>query len=112
MTTITLIPGDGIGPEVTAAARAVVDASGADLRWERLEAGMTALERTGEAIPEAVFQSVLRNRVALKGPMGNTFGGEFRVSRKALRANGRIEERSYPGPTIALRGELELFANV
>jgi isocitrate dehydrogenase (NAD+) len=73
MRTVTLIPGDGIGPEVTAAAR---------------------------------------TRVALKGPMGNTIGGDFRVRRRAMRASGRVEERSYPGPTIALRGELELFANV
>jgi isocitrate dehydrogenase (NAD+) len=79
MTAITLIPGDGIGPEVTAAARAVVDASGANLQWEEVAAGMTALERTGVALPEALFDSVLRNRVALKGPMGNTFGGEFRL---------------------------------
>lgn len=112
MTTITLIPGDGIGPEVTAAARAVVDAAGAGLAWDCLDAGMTALERSGEAIPEVVFQSILRNRVALKGPMGNTFGGDFRVRRTALRSNGRTEECSYPGPTIALRGELGLFANV
>ena len=112
MKTVTLIPGDGIGPEVTAAARTVVDASGAAIRWEVVSAGMTALEQIGEAVPEAVFESMGRTRVALKGPMGNTFGGDFRVRRTAPRANGRIEERSYPGPTIALRGELELFANV
>ncbi|MGH8665471.1 MAG: isocitrate/isopropylmalate dehydrogenase family protein [Burkholderiales bacterium] len=111
-TIITLIPGDGIGPEVTAAARAVVDAAGANVQWECVDAGMSSLERTGVAVPEAVYESVLRNRVALKGPLGNTFGGDFRVTRKARRAHGRIEERSYPGPTIALRGELELFANV
>jgi len=112
VTAITLIPGDGIGPEVTAAARAVVDASGARVAWEVEPAGMETLERTGTAIPESMFASVKRNRVALKGPMGNTFGGNFRVTRKALRASGLVEERSYPGPTIALRGELELFANV
>src|SRR5262245_61788027 len=112
MKTITLIPGDGIGPEVTTAARAVVDASGAAIRWEEASAGMATLERMGTAIPEAVFESMARNRVALKGPMGNTIGGDFRVRRTALRATGRVEERSYPGPTIALRGELELFANV
>jgi isocitrate dehydrogenase (NAD+) len=111
-TTITLIPGDGIGPEITAAARKVVDAAGASVQWECVDAGMSSLERTGVAVPEAVYESVLRNRVALKGPMGNTFGGDFRVTRKARRAHARIEERSYPGPTIALRGELELFANV
>ncbi len=110
--TITLIPGDGIGPEVTAAAREVVDAVGANIHWEDLDAGMSRLERTGVAVPEVVYESILRNGVALKGPMGNTFGGDFRVTRKARRANGRIEEHSYPGPTIALRGELELFANV
>lgn len=112
MTTVTLIPGDGIGPEVTAAARAVVDASGAGVQWEEVAAGMTTLERTGEAIPEAVYASVLRTGVALKGPMGNTFGGDFRVRRTVRRPDGCSEERSYPGPTIALRGELELFANV
>jgi len=112
VTTVTLIPGDGIGPEVTAAARRVVDASGAQIRWEQLDAGMATLEKTGVAIPEAVFESVLRNRVALKGPMGNTFGGDFRVTRQVRRRDGRAEERSYPGPTIALRGELGLFANV
>ena len=112
MRTVTLIPGDGIGPEVTAAARAVVDASGAAIGWDVVSAGMATLERTGEAIPEAVFESMARTRVALKGPMGNTIGGDFRVRRRAMRASGRVEERSYPGPTIALRGELELFANV
>jgi len=112
MTAVTLIPGDGIGPEVTAAARTVLDASGARIVWEVEPAGMETLERTGTALPESMFASVKRTRVALKGPMGNTFGGNFRVTRKALRSNGQVEERSYPGPTIALRGELELFANV
>ena len=112
MRTVTLIPGDGIGPEVIAAARAVVDASGAAVRWEMVSAGMATFAQSGEAVPEPVFESIARTRVALKGPLGNPFGGDFRVRRKALRANGRIEERSYPGPTIALRGELELFANV
>ena len=112
MKAITLIAGDGIGPEVTSAARAVVDASGAAIRWEPAAAGMATLEQTGTAIPDALFESMARTRVALKGPMGNTIGGEFRVRRSAVRANGRVEERSYPGPTIALRGELELFANV
>ena len=112
MRSVTLIPGDGIGPEVTAAARGIVDASGAAIRWEIVPAGMAALAKTGEAVPETLFESMARTRVALKGPMGNTIGGDFRVRRTAKRANGRVEERSYPGPTIALRGELELFANV
>ena len=110
--TVTLIPGDGIGPEVTASARQVVDASGASVQWERLDAGMSSLEHTGEAIPEGVYESVMRNRVALKGSMGNTFGGDFRVRRTVRLPDGRVEEHSYPGPTIALRGELGLFANV
>jgi isocitrate dehydrogenase (NAD+) len=112
MKAVTLIPGDGIGVECTAAARTVVDASGAAIRWEEVSAGMATLERTGEAIPEAVYESLARTRVALKGPMGNTFGGNFRVTRKVRRADGKVEERSYPGPTIALRGELDLFVNV
>jgi len=112
MTAVTLIAGDGIGPEVTRAARTVIDASGAKIEWEAVNAGMETLAATGEAVPEAVFASLARTRVALKGPMANTFGGDFRVTRKVRGPDGREHVRSYPGPTLALRGETRQFVNV
>ena len=77
MRTITLIPGDGIGPEVTAAACAVVDASGAAVAWEEAPAGMKVGEETGNPLPETVFASLERNRVALKGPTQTPFGEPY-----------------------------------
>jgi isocitrate dehydrogenase (NAD+) len=110
--TITLIPGDGIGPEVTAAARAVVDASGAAVAWEEAPAGLKVGEADGNPLPESVFESLDRNRVALKGPTQTPFGEPYRVWREVRGPDGAIETRTYPGVTIALRREFELFANV
>ena len=112
MRTITLIPGDGIGPEVTAAACAVVDASGAAVAWEEAPAGMKVGEETGNPLPETVFASLERNRVALKGPTQTPFGEPYRVWRDVRGPDGTPETRTYPGVTIALRRELGLFANV
>ena len=112
MKTITLIPGDGIGPEVTAAARAVVDASGARLAWEEAPAGLKVGQDTGNPLPESVFASLERNRVALKGPTQTPFGEPYRAWREVRGPGGAVETRAYPGVTIALRREFELFANV
>ena len=112
MKTITLIPGDGIGPEVTAAARAVVDASGAQVGWEEAPAGLKVGEASGNPLPESVFQSLERNRVALKGPTQTPFGEPYRAWREVRGPGGAVETRTYPGVTIALRREFELFANV
>ena len=103
MHTVTLIPGDGIGPEVAQAAREVVGAAGVELQWEVVEAGMRAGEACGEPLPPAVFESVARTRLALKGPTQTPFGDAYPV-----RANGRV----YPSVAIALRKELKLFVNV
>ncbi len=67
--TITLIPGDGIGPEVTEAVLRILDASGVSITWERQLAGVAAFERTGEALPAELIASIRRNKVALKGPV-------------------------------------------
>ena len=83
--TITLIAGDGIGPEVTDAARRVVDASGAAVEWEPHEAGATALAKSGELLPRATVDSILRNKVALKGPIGTPIGKGFRSINVQLR---------------------------
>jgi len=84
-TTITLIPGDGIGPEVIGAAARVVEALCPDVQWERYPAGQQACNETGEFLPEALLESVRRNRVALKGPVTTPVGCGFRSVNVALR---------------------------
>ena len=66
---VTLIPGDGIGPEVTRSARDIVAATGIDLRWEVVEAGMRAGNEGGHPLPPAVFESIARNKIAVKGAL-------------------------------------------
>ena len=108
MREITLIPGDGIGPEVTGAARAVIEAAGVRIQWDVRPAGMKVGEETGIPLPESVFDSIARTRIALKGPTATPFGEAYRVERKVKRADTRV----YPSVAIALRKELQLFANV
>jgi isocitrate dehydrogenase (NAD+) len=83
--TVTLIPGDGIGPEVTAATQLVVAATGVKVRWEPFEAGAAAAEKYGNPCPDAVIESVRRNRIALKGPVGTPIGSGFRSVNVTLR---------------------------
>jgi isocitrate dehydrogenase (NAD+) len=92
--TVTLIPGDGIGPEVSAATRRVVDALGTDIEWEVHDAGIPAIETHGTPLPGHVLESIRRNRVALKGPVTTPVGSGFR------------------SVNVALRKELDLFASV
>jgi len=109
--TVTLIPGDGIGPEVTAAAQAVVLASGAAVSFEEVIAGQRAEREHGTPLPKAVFDSIDRTRLALKGPTQTPFGGDYRVNIE--RADGpRVAKRTHPSIAIALRKELGLFVNV
>jgi isocitrate dehydrogenase (NAD+) len=82
---VTLIPGDGVGPELAAAARLVIDASGASIEWEVQEAGLAVMEREGTPLPERVLDSIRRNGVALKGPITTPRGGGFRSVNVALR---------------------------
>lgn len=82
---VTLLPGDGIGPEVTEAARRVLDASGAAIEWEVLEVGGTSLAAVGDPLPEAVLESVRRNGTALKGPVTTVAGSGFRSVNVRLR---------------------------
>jgi isocitrate dehydrogenase (NAD+) len=91
---VTLIPGDGIGPEVAEAARAVVDATGVEVEWDVQEAGAATLESEGTPLPERVLDSVRRSRTALKGPITTPVGSGFR------------------SVNVALRQELDLFAAV
>ncbi len=82
---VTLIPGDGIGPELAEATRRVLDASGVAFEWEVQDAGEAMLEAHGTPLPEAVLESIRRNRVALKGPITTPVGEGFRSVNVTLR---------------------------
>jgi isocitrate dehydrogenase (NAD+) len=92
--TVTLIPGDGIGQDVSAAACRVIDASGADIDWEVHDAGLGVIDRYGEPMPPHVLDSIRRNRVAIKGPLTTPVG------------------RGMRSVNVALRRELDLYALV
>jgi isocitrate dehydrogenase (NAD+) len=91
---VTLISGDGIGPEVTQAVVRILEATGAKFEWERFAAGAEAFEIHGEYIPAALYESIERNRVALKGPVTTPIGGGF----KSI--------------NVTLRKKFDLFANL
>ncbi len=91
---ITVIPGDGIGPEVTAATLQVLDAVGAELNYDHQLGGISALESVGSPLPEATLESIRRTRIALKGPLTTPSGSGFRSI------------------NVALRKEFDLYANV
>ena len=82
---VTLIPGDGIGPEVTHAVLRILEATGVKFEWERFAAGAEAFEMHGEYIPVALYESIERNRVALKGPVTTPIGGGFKSINVTLR---------------------------
>ena len=82
---VTLINGDGIGPEVSLAAKRCVEATGVKVEWEEALAGSEALEQTGELLPEATLNSIKRNKVALKGPIITPIGEGFRSVNVAIR---------------------------
>jgi isocitrate dehydrogenase (NAD+) len=112
MHTITLIAGDGIGPEVAGAARDVVLASGAAVQFEEVPAGESAERSHGTPLPRVVFDSIDRTRVALKGPTHTPFGGDYKVQIERNDGGGKVARRTHPSLTIALRKELGLFVNV
>jgi isocitrate dehydrogenase (NAD+) len=82
---VTLIPGDGIGPELAEATRRVLEASGVGFEWEYQEAGEAMIAEHGTPLPEAVLESIRRNKVALKGPITTPVGGGFRSANVTLR---------------------------
>lgn len=102
MYNVTLIPGDGIGPEVASAARRVLDATGVPFAWHTVEAGASQVEKYGTPLPQAVLDAVRSDGVALKGPVTTPLGTGFRSVNVALRrafdlyANIR-PARNFPG---------------
>lgn len=92
--TITLIPGDGIGPEIVAATVRTIEATGVDIEWETHIIGAQALEKYGDTIPDETIASIKRNKVALKGPLTTPIG------------------KGFTSVNVGLRKELDLYANV
>ena len=92
--TITLVPGDGIGPEVTEAVLRILTAAGVSIDWDRHLAGILAFERTGQTLPIELIDSIRRNKVALKGPVTTPVGEGF------------------PSVNVGLRKALDLYANL
>ncbi len=91
---ITLIRGDGTGPELAEAARRCIEATGVGIEWDVVDAGMDVMEKEGSPLPESVLDSIRKNKVALKGPITTPLGSGFR------------------SVNVALRKELELYACV
>ena len=91
---ITLIPGDGIGPEIAANVVRIIEASGVDIEWETHYAGAQALEKFGETLPQALLDSILKNKVALKGPVTTPIG------------------KGFTSVNVGLRKALDLYANL
>src|SRR6267378_5523589 len=82
---VTLIPGDGIGPEVSAAVLRIIEAVGVNIEWERFIVGGQAQDLAGSSLPDEVIESVRRNKVALKGPVATPVGGGFESVNVRLR---------------------------
>ncbi len=100
--TITLIPGDGVGPEVSEAARRAIDATGVDIEWEVHDAGLGVMEKYGQPMPDHVLESVRRNKVSIKGPLTTPVGKGIRSVNVALRKELDLYAlvrpcKSYPG---------------
>lgn len=91
---VTLIPGDGIGPEISEAAVRVIDAAGVDITWEKVQAGEAVIKEYGTPLPDYVLDSIKKNKVALKGPLTTPVGEGFR------------------SVNVTLRKKLNLYANV
>ncbi len=97
---VTLIPGDGIGPEVSAAAARVIDATGVVINWHMHEAGAEVLNRYGTTLPESTLDSVLRTKVALKGPIATPIGKGFRSVNVSLRKHLDLYANFRPAKSI------------
>jgi isocitrate dehydrogenase (NAD+) len=91
---VSLIPGDGIGPEITASVVRIIEAAGVEIEWDTLIAGAEALIRFGDPLPESVLESIKRNKVALKGPLTTPVGTGF------------------SSVNVRLRKTLDLYANL
>ncbi len=104
---IALLPGDGIGPEITKAAVAVLEATGLSFQWDEQLAGVTAIEVSGSPLPDATVESVRRHRIALKGPLTTPVGTGFRSVNVALRREFSLYANVRPTHTMMAGGRFE-----
>ena len=107
---VTLIPGDGIGPEITCAMRRVVEATGVSIEWELAEAGAHLLETQGTPLPQSTIDSIKRNKVAIKGPVTTPVGEGFRSINVALRKE--LDLYTNLRPAFSLEGTGARYENV
>ena len=91
---ITLIPGDGIGPEITSAVVSIIEASGVQIEWEEHLAGQAALDKHGQTLPDELLESIKRNKIGLKGPVTTPVG------------------KGFTSVNVGLRKALDLYANL
>ena len=94
MLNVTMSAGDGIGPEISEAVAEIIAAAGVEINWDKVEAGAGVMDKYGTPLPEEVFKSIRKNKVALKGPITTPVGSGFR------------------SVNVAIRKELDLYANV
>ena len=98
---VTLIPGDGIGPELAEATRRVLDATGIAFEWEVQEAGEATIASEGTPLPERVLDSIRRNKIALKGPITTPVGSGFRSVNVGLRQALNLYANLRPARSMA-----------
>lgn len=110
MYNITLIPGDGIGPEITEAMLMTVEATGVKINWEKAEAGADVIEKYGTPLPESTLESIRKNKVAIKGPLTTPIGTGFRSVNVALRRE--LDLYACLRPAKSLKGVKSRFDNI
>lgn len=110
MRRITLIPGDGIGPEITSAMQLVVEATGAPIEWEEVAAGAGVVAEQGTPLPDSVLESVKKNGVAIKGPVTTPVGTGFRSVNVALRK--ALDLYACLRPAFSLKGVASRYTDI
>ncbi len=103
----TLIPGDGIGPEITAAVVEILEALGSPFEWDRQLGGMAAIEAAGDPLPPALLESIRRTKLGLKGPLATPVGGGFRSVNVRLRETFQLYANLRPARTIVPGGRYD-----
>jgi len=103
----TLIPGDGIGPEITAAVVEILDALGAPFEWDTQPGGMAAIQAAGDPLPAALLDSIRRTKLALKGPLATPVGGGFRSVNVRLREAFQLYANLRPARTVVPGGRYD-----
>lgn len=107
---VTLVPGDGIGPEVSSSVQQIIDAAGVEIEWEEVNAGAGVMEECGTPLPEEVLDSIRKNKVALKGPITTPVGSGFRSVNVAIRK--KLDLYTNLRPVKTFKGSPTKFNNI